>query len=66
MMNFRTIQPYCVKNDLFTGGSNKQYSQMFQYADEHPTNYHDVALMIWICSYTNKTIEIIENDLRNL
>jgi len=61
-----TIRSYCIRNNLFTCGSCKQYNAMFAYNDEHPDKLHDTAIMIWLCSETTKTIEIIENDLREL
>ena len=54
---------YCINNRLFTSGSPRQYESMLDYAAEHTDKIRDVAVMIWICSKTDKTIDEIEKDL---
>lgn len=59
------IRNYCIKNNLFTNGDTNQYSKMFQMVDENKP-LRDVAVVIWICSKTNKTIEEIQSDLEEI
>lgn len=54
---------YCRRNNLFTGGDIKQYEKVLSACDDETTPDHDIAVMIWICSSTSKTVEEIENDI---
>lgn len=64
-MNSASVRNYCIKNNLFTNGDCGQYAKTLEAADV-TNNYHNVAVMIWICSKTDKTINDIENDLRRM
>ena len=63
-----SVRQYCIANDLFTCGCNRQYEAMFNMCDmQRPI--HDIATVIWICSdeeSTGKTADIIELDLLHL
>ena len=59
------IRSYCIRNNLFTNGDCNQYNKMFQMVDTNQP-LRDVAVVIWICSKTNKTIEDIKNDLEEI
>lgn len=54
---------YCKENNLFTGGDMVQYNKVLSACDDKTTPAHDIAVMIWICSKTEKTVEEIENDI---
>ena len=63
--NVSKVRHYCIENNLFTSGDNRQYEVMFDMVtNRKPT--HDIAVVIWICSITTKTIEEIESDLKTI
>lgn len=62
MFHYNDLYHICNKYNFFTGGTNKQYNQLFEYNDTTP-HLHDIALIIYICSY-NYTLEEIENILK--
>ena len=65
MLTTSQVRSYCIQNNLFTAGSNNQYNKMFtMVADGKPLK--DIALVIWTCSSTTKSIENIEEDLKAL
>ena len=62
---------YCVENNLCTGASNEQYDRMKQFFGETDfsrdySRFQCLASMLWICSYTAKTIGDLESDLSEL
>lgn len=57
------VMNYCKKEDLFTSGDIVQYNKMLAACDSEYVSAHDVAVMIWICSDTEKSIEQIEKDI---
>lgn len=57
------VMDYCEKNNLFTGGDSEQYKNMLLCCEDCVTSAHDIAVMIWICSTTEKSIEEIEKDI---
>lgn len=56
------VRLYCIANNLFTAGTNSQYEAMFGMLDRQMP-LHDIATMIWICSFTDKHADEIELDL---
>lgn len=62
------VHRYCIANNLFTSGGNRQYEAMFGMCDRQMP-IHDIATVIWICSNeeaTGKTADIIELDLLHI
>lgn len=57
------VMSYCRRNNLFTNGDINQYTKVLSACDDKTTPVHDIAVMIWICSTTEKTVEEIENDI---
>lgn len=57
--NSYDLRNLCIKNDLFTCGTNEQYSKMFKAADEG-ASADDLATMIWMCSEGYSRTEIKE------
>lgn len=55
------VRRYCCENELFTCGSCYQYDLMF-----NTENLHDKAVMIYVCSKTDKSIADIEKDLKEM
>ncbi len=65
MISSATVQQYCIRNNLFTLGSNEQYDRMLDLVrDGFPL--HDLATIIWICSKTDKHADEIEKELQAL
>ena len=63
------IVSYCRENRLCTGMSIAQYNRLQSYADEkyhEPSYFRDMAVMISLCSETDKYIDDIEEDLRRM
>ena len=63
------IVSYCRENGLCTGMSIAQYNRLQSYADEkyhEPSYFRDMAVMISLCSETDKYIDDIEEDLRRM
>jgi len=63
------IVSYCKENRLCTGMSTAQYNRLQSYADEkyhEPSYFRDMAVMISLCSETDKSIDDIEEDLRRM
>lgn len=57
------VMSYCKKENLFTSGDIIQYNKMLAACDSENVSAHDVAIMIWICSDTEKTVQEIEKDI---
>lgn len=47
---FDELRNLCITNNYFTCGSSRQYNRMFEMAD-NGAPVHDIALIIWVCSY---------------
>lgn len=62
-MDSMGVASYCRRNNLFTSGDMEQYEKVLSACDDNTTPVHDIAVMIWICSDTEKTVEEIENDI---
>lgn len=65
-MDSYEIRTYCIENHLFSCGSGYQYDKMFRLHQENPDDLHSLALIIWLCSETEKTVEEIELDLKEI
>lgn len=57
------VMSYCKRENLFTSGDIIQYEKMLAACDNESVSAHDVAIMIWICSETTKTVQEIEKDI---
>lgn len=57
------VMSYCKKENLFTSGDIIQYNKMLAACDSENVSAHDIAVMIWICSDTEKTVQEIEKDI---
>lgn len=67
------IYMLCNKNQWFTCGTNSQYEKMFEYVREaeidslclrNNEKIEKLAVMIWICSDDNFTIDGICHEIR--
>lgn len=47
------LQNFCIKHNYFTNGDNEQYEKLFDFFEKNEST-HDIALIIWICSETDK------------
>ena len=47
------LQNFCIKHNYFTAGDNSQYEKLFDFFEKNEST-HDIALIIWICSETDK------------
>lgn len=47
------LRNICIRHNYFTGGDNRQYEKLFELF-ENNEQMHDIALIIWICSDTDK------------
>ena len=59
------LRQYCIRNKLFTCGTNEQYKKMFDAVGEQ-LPLHDIATIIWLCSETDKHASEIEKELQAL
>ena len=62
------LRYFCIDNDYFTAGDNEQYSKMFEVAKEAvksglKTDIEKVAAIIWVCSETDDSIDIIGSKI---
>lgn len=48
----------CIKYNWFTGGSNEQYSKLFEMNNDG-ASLHELALIIWLCT-PNADVQVIE------
>ena len=60
-----SVMNYCIEHRYFTNGDCGQYQKMFEMLDLG-LPLHDIAVVIWICSITDKTAATIEKELRAL
>lgn len=47
------LREFCIRHNYFTNGDNEQYSKLFELFERNEP-MHDIALIIWICSETDK------------
>ena len=57
------LRETCIRNQWFTCGSNEQYERMFMMNDDGAPIY-GIALVIYICSEANFSLDEIEDTLR--
>lgn len=59
------IYDLCVEKRYFTSGSNEQYQQMFNMAEDEAFSDRDVAIVIWICS-SNADLATVEKEIAEI
>lgn len=47
------LREFCIRHRYFTNGDNGQYEKLFEMFERNEP-MHDIALIIWICSVTDK------------
>ena len=47
------LQGFCIRHNYFTAGDNEQYEKLFDLFEKNEP-MHDIALVIWVCSETDK------------
>mgnify|MGYP007101845788 CR=1 FL=1 len=57
-----TLRRFCASRGYFTVGDNAQYEKLFDLA-RNERSAHELALVIWLCSVTEETVEEIEHEL---
>ena len=53
------LRMFCIENDYFTCGTNRQYEKLFQ-ANRTGASISDISLIIWLCSDDVPKYEIRE------
>ena len=58
------LREFCIRHNYFTNGDNGQYQKLFDFFEKNEP-MHDIALIIWICSDTDKRPAEIGLELLN-
>jgi len=57
------LRTYCIRHDYFNAGSNKAYSALLNFVENHePTEKHVQTVAIWIMTHTAKYEDILDSD----
>ena len=44
------LRQVCIKHRFFEGGTNAQYSKLFEYNSTYPYDLRGLATIIWLCT----------------
>ena len=62
VVNFMRYRNLCIRNNLFTAGTNEQYDKVYAMMQNGGISIHDLALVTYICS-SGFTLEQIKGML---